>query len=80
MANGLLLCPTCSGTLPFPLTSRVRLVNIYGRDIRLEEYWDETGVFHRHDLSATVNSYECSRGHAFTVAAKPPACPAGDDY
>lgn len=39
------------------------------------EYWDEDGIFHRHDPNWLIRSYHCSRGHCWTVKARHP-CPA----
>lgn len=43
------------------------------------EYWDEAGVFHRHDPNSVISSYHCSRGHCWTVKSRRrcPACTYG---
>jgi len=39
------------------------------------EYWDEEGIFHRHDPHWTIKSFHCDRGHCWTVRWRRP-CPA----
>ena len=72
-----MICPTCQSQL---LLSQVRLVSSYGKDPRIDEFWDETGIFHRHDMTINIDSYECTKGHAFDVVRKGTDCPAGDPY
>lgn len=46
-----------------------------------QPYYDEEGRLHEHDGNARTQQCKCSRGHSWTEAIPPPACPTcGDDW
>lgn len=43
-------------------------------------YFDEDGVYHRHDMNMVTTTYTCSNGHSVHETVKP-ACPScGSDW
>ena len=61
------LCPACR--LDDDTRSVVRLVESGSTDAPVDEFWDEEGDFHIHDLSLDCFLFACSRGHSWEETA-----------
>jgi len=58
-----MICPQCAQEGE---RSKVWAGASMGTAIYCQPYYDEDGVYHRHDPNTTTISYHCSRGHTWT--------------
>lgn len=73
----LIVCPAC--TLDDDVCSIVRLVESSCTELPVDEFWDEDGDYHIHDLALKHYTFGCSRGHVWEESEPRPICWCEDD-